>query len=110
MRGFATRAAPFTPPHATELSGPPHLWRRWGWLTFWLVPASLTVEILGLAAWSVAPRGGALEAAALVLLVLPLALVAGFAAIAALALAAAAVARPWRWAAAKTLDWRVNAR
>jgi hypothetical protein len=82
-----------------------YLWRRWGWLTLWIIPAILTLELVGLAGCWLAPRGGVLEAVALVVVLVPLGVAALCAAALVLAGLAMLVAGPWRWARQRTLDW-----
>jgi hypothetical protein len=85
-----------------------YVWRRWGWLTVWAVPAILTLEVVGLAGCYLAPRGSLVEAAALVLVIAPVAL----AGLGMLALAVVALifllARPWKWAREKTFGWGIR--
>jgi hypothetical protein len=82
-----------------------HFWRRWGWLTLWIVPAILTLELIGLLGCWLAPRSSLAEAVALVVVFVPLGIAALCAGIATLAALAMLVAGPWRWARDRTLDW-----
>jgi hypothetical protein len=68
-----------------------YVWRRWGWLTVWAVPAILTLEVVGL-----------------VLVIAPVALAGlGMLALAVVALVFL-LARPWKWAREKTLGWGIR--
>jgi succinate-acetate transporter protein len=82
-----------------------HAWRRWGWLAVWAVPAVLTLEVVGLAGCYLAPRGSLVEAAALVVVLVPVAVAGLLVAAAGVAGLVVLLAGPWRWAREKTFGW-----
>jgi hypothetical protein len=83
--------------------------REHGRAAFWIVPALLALELAAMGGFLFGPRGGPFGGICLVLAILPLALVGLLVVASGVLLLTALVAKPWRWAVEKTLDWRAEA-
>src|SRR6266516_976458 len=81
-------------------------WYRWRQWAFYGVPATLAITLLGIVGCCLAPKGGALESASLVLLLAVGAVIALCVLVGLAALAFAVLRGPWEWVRQRGLDGR----